>query len=60
MEIPYVGGKEEISQFSLVIEDPVSPTQTRSCVESVTPFASPQSEIIFEYLSKSIIVSQGV
>ena len=60
MEIPYGGGKEEESQSNPVIEEPGSPTQTGSYVESMTPCASPQSRIIVEDLSKSIIVSQGV
>jgi hypothetical protein len=59
VEIPYIGGEEEEFQSSPVIEEPLSPTQTESCVESMTPCASPQSEITVEDLSKSLIVSQG-
>jgi hypothetical protein len=43
MEIPYGGGKVEESQSSPVIEEPKSPTQTRSYVESTTSCASPES-----------------
>jgi hypothetical protein len=57
MEIPYIGGGEEECQSSPIIKEPVSSTQTRSCIESMTLCASPQSEITFEDLSKSIIVS---
>jgi hypothetical protein len=59
MEIPYIGGEEEGFQSNPIIEEPVSPTQTRSCVKSTTMCASPQSEITVEYLSKSIVVIQG-
>jgi hypothetical protein len=59
MEIPHIGGEEEEFQSSPVIEEPLSPTQTGSCVKSTTPCASPQSEITVEDLSKALIVSQG-
>jgi hypothetical protein len=60
IEISYIGGEEEGFQSSPVIEEPVSPTQTGSYVESTTSCASPKSEITFEDLSKAIIVSQGM
>jgi hypothetical protein len=56
MEIPHIGGEEEEFQSSIVIEEPLSPTQTRSCVEYTTPCASPKSYIIVG-LSKSLIVN---
>jgi hypothetical protein len=59
MEVPYIGGEEEEFQSIPIIEEPVSPTQTGSCVESMTPCVSPQSEITVEDLSKEIVVSQG-
>jgi hypothetical protein len=59
MEVPYLGGEEEEFQSILIIEEPTSPTQTGSCVESMTLCASPQSEVMFEDLSKEIVVSQG-
>jgi hypothetical protein len=60
MDIPYIGEEEEEEfQSSPVVEEPLSPTQTGSCVEYMTPCASPQSEIIVEGLSKAIVVSQG-
>jgi hypothetical protein len=59
MEIPHIRGEEEEFQSSPIIEEPLSPTQTGSCVESMTPCASPQSEITIEDLSKSLIVSKG-
>jgi hypothetical protein len=55
----YIEGEEENSQFSPIIEEPVSPTQTGSCVDSMTLCASPRSEITFEDLSKELIVSKG-
>jgi hypothetical protein len=42
VEIPYNGGGEEDCQSSPVIEELVSPTQTGSCIESMTPCVSPQ------------------
>jgi hypothetical protein len=55
----YKEERKRSSQFSPIIEEPLSPTQTGSCVESMTPCASPQSEITFEDLSKALIVSKG-
>jgi hypothetical protein len=60
VEIPYIEGEEVGFQSSPVIEEPIIPTQTRSYFKSTTTCVSPQSEITFEDLSKSIIVSQGV
>jgi hypothetical protein len=59
VEIPHIGGEEEEFQSNPVIEEPLSPTKIGSCVESMTPCVSPQSEIIIEDLSKTIVVSQG-
>jgi hypothetical protein len=59
MEIPHIRGEEEEFQSSPIIEESLSPTQTGSCVESMTPCASPQSEITVEDLSKELIVSKG-
>jgi hypothetical protein len=59
VEIPYIEGEEENSQFSPIIEESLSPTQTGSCVDSMTPCVSPRSEITFEDLSKALIVSKG-
>jgi len=42
MEITYVGGKEEGSPSSLVIEEPIITTHIGSYVESTTPCGSPQ------------------
>jgi hypothetical protein len=58
VEIPYIKGGEEGCQSNPVIKESVSPTQTRSCGESTTLCASPQSGITFEDLSKAIVVSQ--
>jgi hypothetical protein len=59
IEIPHIEGEEEDSQFSPIIEESLSPTQTGSCVDSTTPCASPRSEVTFEDLSKALIVSRG-
>jgi hypothetical protein len=37
----------------------LSPTHTRSCVDSTTPCVSTRSEVTFEDLLKSLIVSKG-
>jgi hypothetical protein len=59
VKVPYPGGEEEEFQSILIIEEPPSPTQTGSYIESTTPCVSQQSEVTFEYLSKAIVVSQG-
>jgi hypothetical protein len=59
VEIPHIRGEEEEVYSKPTIEEPFSPTQTRSCVKSMTPCASPQSEPTIEYLSKPLIVSKG-
>jgi hypothetical protein len=50
VEIAHIKGEEEEFQSSPIIEESLSPTQTRSEVESMTPCVSPQSEIIVEDL----------
>jgi hypothetical protein len=59
MEIPHIGGEEEEFQSSTIIEELLIPTQTESCVKYMTLCVSQKSEIMVEYLSKSIVVSQG-
>jgi hypothetical protein len=59
IEIPHIEGEEEDSQFNPIIEESLSPTQAGSCVDSMTPCASPRSEITFEDFSKELIVSIG-
>jgi hypothetical protein len=59
LEIPHIKGEEDEFQFSPMIKYPSSPTQTRSCVESMNPCVSPQLEIIVKYLSKVAIVIKG-
>jgi hypothetical protein len=57
VEIPHIKGEEEEFQSSLIIEESLSPTQTRCCLESTTPCASSQSKVTVEDLSKALVVS---
>jgi hypothetical protein len=59
VEIPHIEGEDEDPQCSPIIEEPVSLTQTGSCVNSTTPCTSPRSKVTFEDLSKALIVSKG-
>jgi hypothetical protein len=59
VEVQCIEGEEEDPQHSPIIEEPVSPIQDESCVESTTPCVSPRSETTFKDLSKSLVVSGG-
>jgi hypothetical protein len=59
VEIPHIKGEEEEFHSSPIIEELLSPIQTGSCVESMTPCMSPQYEITVEGLSKELVVSGG-
>jgi hypothetical protein len=41
MDITHIKGEEEGFNSSIIIEDPLIPTQTISYVKSMTPCASP-------------------
>jgi hypothetical protein len=60
IEIPYIKGEEEDSQFSTIIEEMVIPTQTGSYVDSTTSYcASPRLAVRVKDLSKELIISRG-